>query len=132
MAVITPYPFTGIVMTLYIIYRLVYFLMHWMGSDFGTGDSEENHRISRFKGCLLLFTVWIIFAVIEFLYVMMMSTTLKPSEIPENFLQGLLEYYFMLGFVLSMDILWQTYQLRDYVWAVFDAHFHSNSTTLSE
>jgi hypothetical protein len=132
MAVITPYPFTGIVMTLYIIYRLVYFLMHWMGSDFGAGDSEENQRISRFKGCFLLFIVWIIFAIIEFLYVLMMSATLKPSENPEDFLQGFLEYYIMLGLVLSIDILWQTYQLRDYVLAVFDAQFHSNSTTLSE
>jgi hypothetical protein len=125
MAAITPYPFTGIVMTLYIIYRLVYFLMHLTGSGFESFDSEENRRIRRFKGCLLLFVIWIVFAVFEYLYILMMASTLAPSEVPENLLQSFLEYYFMLGFLLSIDIFWQIYQLRDYVWAVFDARFHS-------
>jgi hypothetical protein len=131
MAVIPPFPFTGVVMTLYIIYRLVYFLMQWSGGGFESFDSEENRRISRFKGCLLLFAIWIIFAVFEYLYILMMIGTLSPSEVSED-LPNFFEYYLMLGFLLAIDILWQIYQLRDYVWAVFDAHFHSSSTTFTE
>jgi hypothetical protein len=62
----------------------------------------------------------------------MMATTLAPSEVPDDLLLRFREYYFMLGLVLSADILWQTYQLRDYVLAVFDAHFHSNSVSMAE
>ncbi|MGD2072532.1 MAG: hypothetical protein PVG65_03490 [Candidatus Thorarchaeota archaeon] len=124
MAVIPPYPFTGIVMTLYFLYRMVYFLMHWMGSGFEPTESEENRRIRRFKGCLFLFTIWIIFAVFEYVYILIMATTLKPSE---EFRLNFYEYYLMLGLLLSIDILWQVYQLRDYILTVFDAHFHSRT-----
>ena len=127
MAAIASPPFTGIIMTIYVIYRLVHFLMNWMGSGFEPDDSEENRNISRFKGCLLLFVIWVIFAIIEYLYISMMSTTLEPYEIPQDFLLQTIEYYFLMGFVLSIDILWQTYQLRDYVIAVFDAHIHSTT-----
>ena len=127
MATIAPYPFTGIIMTLYAVYRIVHFLMNWMGSGFELGDSEENRQISRFKGCLLLFVIWIFFAIIEYFYILMMFTSLNPSELPEDFMLRTFEYYIMLGFVLSLDILWQTYQLRDYVIAVFDAQFHSSN-----
>lgn len=127
MAVILAYPFTGIVMTIYFIYRFVYFLMNWMGSGFESFESEENRRINRFKGCLIIFIIWIILAVFEYSYLLMMAATLGPSEVPEYLMLRYQEYYLMLGFLMLIDIIWQICQLRDYIWTVFDTHFHLHS-----